>query len=164
MTPTGPSKQKAAGEHVHKTFPGGPSGPPGFFVERSDAAMKILIQCGAVGLAGSIGALLRFAVATLSGRLFSTGFPVGTFFINITGSLFLGWFLAAVQTRIVVSDTFRLAVATGFVGAYTTFSTYMFESNKLIDEGSGLQATVNLLGSMICGLAAVRLGMWLASR
>ena len=126
--------------------------------------MKFLIQCGAVGLAGSLGSVLRFAVATVSGRLFGTDFPVGTFIINITGSLLLGWFLAVIQSRIVVSDTFRLAVATGFVGAYTTFSTYMFESNKLIDEGSGLQATANLLGSMICGLAAVRLGMWLASR
>jgi CrcB protein len=123
--------------------------------------MKLLVQYFAVGLAGALGAMLRLLVATVSGRLFGTGFPVGTFIINITGSLFLGWFLAYIGNRAPVSDTTRLAVAVGFVGAYTTFSTFMYESNALIEGGLQIKATINLIGSLVIGLLAVRIGIWL---
>jgi fluoride exporter len=126
--------------------------------------MKLLIQYLVIGAAGSAGAMLRFFVATVCGRLFGTAFPYGTFIINITGSLFLGWFLTAIQERVDVSDTTRLAVAVGFVGAYTTFSTFAFESNRLLEDGSGIKAMVNILGSLLAGLVAVRLGVALASR
>jgi len=99
-------------------------------------------------------------VATLFGRL-NIRFPLGTLFINITGSLFLGWFLTYIGTRN-VSDTTRLAVGAGFVGAYTTFSTFMFESSRLDDEGATLEALVNLVGSLVLGIIAVRLGTMLA--
>lgn len=122
--------------------------------------MKVLIQYLAVAGAGALGAALRLFVATMSGRLFGTGFPVGTFIINITGSLFLGWFLAAIGNR-AVSETMRLAITVGFVGAYTTFSTFMYESNSLIEDGLQIKATMNLAGSLIVGLLAVRLGLWL---
>jgi len=122
--------------------------------------MKLLMQYLAVAGAGALGAVLRLFVATVSGRLFGTGFPAGTFIINITGSLFLGWFLAFVGNR-AVPDTLRLAIAVGFVGAYTTFSTFMYESNALIEDGLHIKATMNLAGSLIVGLLAVRLGIWL---
>ena len=126
--------------------------------------MKLLIQYLAVGAAGSAGAMFRFFMATFCGRLFGTSFPYGTFIINITGSLFLGWFLTAIRERVDVSDTIRLAVAVGFVGAYTTFSTFAFESNSLLEDGSWIKAMVNVLGSLLAGLVAVRLGVALASR
>lgn len=126
--------------------------------------MKILIQSLAIGAAGFIGALTRWGVAGLCGRWFPVRFPVGTFVINITGSFFLGWFLTYVGTRYPVSDTMRLAIATGFVGAYTTFSTFMYESSRLVDEGAGLEALVNLVGSLVVGLLAVRLGVIVARR
>ena len=84
--------------------------------------------------------------------------------INLTGSFFLGWFLTAAGQRFIVSDAIRLAIATGFVGAYTTFSTYMYESHSLLEEGSGLSAIFNILGSVLLGLIAVRLGVMLAAR
>jgi CrcB protein len=115
----------------------------------------------AIGGGGFIGALSRYFVATICGRWFGTAFPVGTFVINITGSLFLGWFLTVVSGRVVISDAMRLAVATGFVGAYTTFSTFMFESSTLLEDGSGIKAIVNLMGSLLIGLLAVRLGIYL---
>jgi len=124
--------------------------------------MKIFMQCLAIGAGGFAGALARFFVYTLCGRLFNTTFPVGTFVINITGSLFLGWFLAVAGGRVIVSETTRLAVATGFVGAYTTFSTFMYESNGLLEDGSGIKAIVNLVGSLLVGLIAVRVGIWIA--
>ncbi|HSU68118.1 MAG TPA: fluoride efflux transporter CrcB [Tepidisphaeraceae bacterium] len=122
----------------------------------------VLIQALAIGAGGFVGALTRWGVAVLFGRLFPVRFPIGTFFINITGSFFLGWFLTFVIFRYPVSDTTRLAIATGFVGAYTTFSTYMFESVQLSDQGATLEALVNLLGSVIVGVIAVKLGMIMA--
>jgi CrcB protein len=122
---------------------------------------QTLIQYLAIGAAGALGAMFRYFVANVCGRVFSTTFPVGTFVINITGSLLLGWFLAAIRDRAAVSDTLRLAVAVGFVGAYTTFSTFAFESNALLEDGAGLKAMGNLVGSVVLGLVAVRLGIWL---
>ena len=124
--------------------------------------MKLLVQCLAIGGGGFFGAIARFLVAIVCGRFFGAAFPVGTFAINISGSLFLGWFLAAFGGRLTISDTTRLAIATGFVGAYTTFSTFMYESNLLIEDGSGVKAIVNLLGSLLVGLLAVRFGAYLA--
>jgi CrcB protein len=123
--------------------------------------MKIVLwRYLAVGCAGFLGAIARVAVATLFGRM-NVRFPIGTLVINVTGSLFLGWFLTYVGMRN-ISDTTRLAIGAGFVGAYTTFSTFMYESTRLADEGAGIQATVNLIGSLILGLLAVRCGMMLA--
>jgi len=126
--------------------------------------MQFLMKCGVIALAGSVGAVLRFLVGQASGRLFNTGFPVGTFIINITGSLFLGWFMAYTANRTGISDNWKSAISVGFVGAYTTFSTYMYESNDLLRKGSELAAISNLMGSMFVGLLAVRLGIWLGSR
>ena len=124
----------------------------------------MLLQSLAIGAGGFAGALARWGVALLFGRMMNIRFPAGTFFINISGSLFLGWFLTIIGTRYPVSDTLRLAIATGFVGAYTTFSTFMYESIRLSDEGAGLEAMLNLLGSVVVGLIAVRLGMIIAQR
>src|SRR5579871_1638578 len=104
--------------------------------------MKVLVQYLAIGAAGSLGAMLRYAVSSLCGRLFRTEFPVGTLVINLTGSLLLGWFLAVIRERMPVSDTIRLAVAVGFIGTYTTFSTFAYESSSLLETGSGIKAVV----------------------
>lgn len=123
--------------------------------------MKVLLwRYMMIGAAGFVGAIARVLVATAFGR-FNTRFPLGTLVINISGSLFLGWFLTYVSGRN-VSDTTRLAIGAGFVGAYTTFSTFMYESSRLADEGAGLAAILNLLGSLLLGILAVRLGMALA--
>jgi CrcB protein len=126
--------------------------------------MKMLVECMAVGAAGSLGAILRLVVSRLCGLWFGTAFPVGTLVINLSGSLFLGWFLTMIAERYIVSDTLRAAVAVGFVGAYTTFSTFAYESNSLLEDGETLKAAANLIGSVVLGLVAVRLGIWLASR
>jgi CrcB protein len=120
----------------------------------------LIVRSVAIGIAGSVGALLRYFVAMGFGRL-NLRFPLGTFFVNITGCLFLGWF-SAYFLRHNISDTMRLAIGVGFVGAYTTFSTFMYESNRLADDGAGFAAIMNLLGSLILGIMAVRLGMMLA--
>jgi CrcB protein len=123
---------------------------------------QFVIPYLAIGLAGSLGAISRFVVASLCGRIFGTGFPVGTLVINISASILLGWFLAMTRNRIIVSDTVRLAIAVGFIGTYSTFSTFAFESSSLLDDGSGIKALLNMLGSLMGGIVAVRLGAALA--
>lgn len=120
----------------------------------------LLLRYLAVGGAGFVGAVVRVVIGQLFGRL-NIVFPLGTMFINLTGSFFLGWFATWAVGRN-VSDMTRLAIGAGFVGAYTTFSTYMFESNRLIEDHADYLAITNLLGSLVLGLIAVRLGVWLA--
>src|SRR5262245_43529574 len=107
--------------------------------------MKLIVQCLAVGGAGFFGAIARFLVALLCNSYFSA-FPVGTMVINLSGSFFLGWFATIFIERLAISDTLALAVATGFVGAYTTFSTWIYESDKLAKDGALTKAIVNVLG------------------
>lgn len=126
--------------------------------------MKVLIQSLAVGCAGFVGALARWGVGLWFARMFPMRFPLGTFVINITGSLFLGWFLTFATTRHFISPTLRLAIATGFVGAYTTFSTFMYDTAFLNEDGATFEAATNLVGSIVVGLLAVKLGMVLGRR
>jgi CrcB protein len=126
--------------------------------------MKLLVQYLAVAGGGAVGAVLRLVVAQVSGRCFGTSFPIGTLIINLSGSMFLGWFLTIISGRVIVSDTVRLAVGVGFVGAYTTFSTFMYESNSLLESGSGNKALLNLIGSVVLGMAAVWAGVRIGSR
>ena len=126
--------------------------------------MKLLINYLAVAGAGSLGAVARLFVGSICGRFFGNNFPIGTFIINITGSLFLGWFIAFAKQRSGISDTVFLAVAVGFVGAYTTFSTFMAESNSLLTLGSNAKAVTYLIGSIVIGLLAVRFGLWLDAK
>ena len=125
--------------------------------------MKLLAQCLAVGAAGFFGAVARFLVGLACGRAFAN-FPVGTLVINVTGSFVLGWLAAYASARVGFNETLRIAIGVGFVGAYTTFSTYMYESDALLRQGAWLKAVLNLAGSLLLGLLAVRLGAYVGSK
>lgn len=131
--------------------------------------MQVLVQIGLVAIGGALGSLLRWGVAVAFARFFGTAFPWGTFFINISGSLFLAWFSTMLTDRLLVNgegwiraDNLRLMIAVGFTGAYTTFSTFEYESNQLIQDGDGWKGLAYLIGSVALGLIAVRLGTSLA--
>lgn len=131
--------------------------------------MHAVVQAGLVAFGGALGSLLRWGVAVAFARWFGTAFPWGTFFINITGSLFLGWFSTMLADRLLANgagwirpDDLRLMIAVGFTGAYTTFSTFEYESNQLLQDGAGWKAFAYLIGSVVLGLIAVRLGAMLA--
>jgi fluoride exporter len=126
--------------------------------------MKTLWNYLAIGGAGFLGAISRYFVAQVCAGWFGKGFPIGTMVINLSGSFFLGWFATYASYRLMPNETLRLAVGVGFVGAYTTFSTYMYESDNLLRDGAINQALLNLVGSLVLGLIAVRAGWWLASR
>src|SRR5687767_9552160 len=115
-----------------------------------------------VGAAGSLGALCRFLVTPLVQRWSGNPtFPIGTLVVNVSGSFALGWFLAYASRRPDVSPNLRLAIAVGFLGAYTTFSTLMVDADALWRGGHGAKAVANIAASLALGLAAVRLGMLL---
>lgn len=131
--------------------------------------MHLFVQIVLVGLGGALGSLARWGTAVLFARWLGTAFPWGTFFINLTGSLFLGWFSTLLTDRLLGSgwswiraDDLRLMVAVGFTGAYTTFSTYEYEAHELFKDGDSLKGMGYLFGSMFLGLMAVRLGVTLA--
>jgi len=118
---------------------------------------KLLLLC----LAGSAGTLARYGFAGLVQRLFGTGFPIGTFVVNLTGCLLFGLVFGLFEDRIGLPGEVRFILLTGFMGAYTTFSTYMFESLGLLQHGQWLAAGVNIIGQTVAGLALTLLGMTL---
>jgi fluoride exporter len=125
--------------------------------------MSSLMPYVLVGGGGFIGAIARFLVARWVGVLVETRFPLGTFAINISGSFLLGVIGTIAAEKVVAnSDAIRLALGVGFLGAYTTFSTFEFETHALFEDGSWLTATTNMFASLFIGLVAVRVGIVLA--
>jgi CrcB protein len=121
---------------------------------------KYLILC----LAGSAGTLSRFWLGGVFQRIAGEGFPLGNFVVNMIGCLLFGLVYAIVENRSGLPGELRLYVLTGFMGAFTTFSSYMFESVALMQHGQWFAAGANILGQttlgvvcVVCGLAAGRL-------
>ncbi len=121
-----------------------------------------------VGAGGFVGAMARFEVGRWTGLLIETPFPLATFLINVSGSFLLGVLGTLVAARLSVpSETLRLALGVGFLGAFTTFSTFEYETHALLEEGSWLLAIGYVGASVSLGLFAVRAGIvvakpWLA--
>jgi fluoride exporter len=115
-----------------------------------------------IAAGAAVGASARYFLSTLVARDFSATFPYGTLLINITGSLVLGFFLVFSTERVLVDPRWRLLVAVGFCGSYTTFSSYAFESFTLMEQGQWLIMGLNILGSNVLCLAAVLAGAALA--
>ena len=107
-----------------------------------------------VGLGGFVGAVARYGVTLLVGAFWTREFPLATFLINVTGSFVLGLFSTLAAERLEVDPRLRLFVATGFVGAYTTFS--------LAESGAVWWGLLNVVTSVAAGYAAVQLGVRLA--
>ena len=116
-----------------------------------------------VGLGGFAGANARYLLGGWVASRFGATFPYGTYVINVTGSFILGFFLAFAEDRAWVAPSLRLLFAVGFVGAYTTFSTFEYESIRLLQERELLLAGLYLIGSVLTGGIAVVLGIALGS-
>jgi CrcB protein len=112
--------------------------------------------------AGAIGAPLRYVIDGAVQDRTEGAFPWGTFVINASGSLLLG-FLTGLALYHAFPDTPRIILGTGFCGAYTTFSTYGFETVRLLEEGATAEAFRNALGTLIVGAAAAAAGIALAA-
>ncbi len=115
-----------------------------------------------ISLGAMLGANARYWIGNVVARKLGASFPYGTLIINITGSLLLGFFLTLATERLSLDPRWRLLIAVGFLGAYTTFSTYTYESLSLIQSGQWALGIFNSLGSVILGVGAVGLGIYLA--
>jgi fluoride exporter len=124
-----------------------------------------VLQVLFVALGGAIGSAARYLVGGWFAARFGAAFPYGTFVVNVTGSFIVGLFLAYTQERVSLSPYWRLFFAVGFVGGYTTFSTYEYESVRLLQDGEMLLAAVYLMGSVVTGgvaaIAGIALGSWI---
>ena len=112
----------------------------------------------AVGLGGFLGALARYGVNLAVARAWAGPFPLGTFVINVSGSFALGFLASVAAERLGIGPTWRLLIGTGFLGAFTTFSTFEYETHRLVESGAWAWAAANVLASVGAGLLAVRLG------
>jgi fluoride exporter len=116
----------------------------------------------AIAVAGAAGALARYGIANVALRRHSHGFPWGTFLVNVSGAFALGLIITLAAQRWEISDWLRSAVTIGFLGSYTTFSTFSLDTYRLAAERELGVAAANVVGSCVAALAAVYLGIVLA--
>jgi CrcB protein len=117
----------------------------------------VAIWVGVV-LIGGIGSVLRFLVDRSVSRRISSSFPFGTLAVNLSGAFILG-----ILGGLGLNPTVALLAGTAFVGAYTTFSTWMLETQRLGEERQVATAAANIVVSVILGLAMAALGLWIGS-
>ncbi len=110
-----------------------------------------------IAVAGALGALARYGLDAAIGRR-SGAFPWGILVVNVTGAFLIGVLVEALEPRFEDSWV-RLTVITGFLGAYTTFSTFSLDTYRLLEGGHPGQAAFNAVGTLVAGLIAVWLGL-----
>jgi len=117
----------------------------------------LIISLGAI-----IGANARYLVSRYAVKLLGPVFPYGTLFINLTGSLIVGFFVIWTSERVFVDPRWRLLVIVGFCGSFTTFSSYAYESMAYFEQGQWLLMWTNVITNNVLCLVAVLAGMALA--
>jgi CrcB protein len=115
----------------------------------------------AIGLAGALGALSRYGLQSLVNEVAGRPSIAGTLIANLTGAFLLGLIVAATEDRLALSSVTRAAVTVGFLGSYTTFSTFMFESVTRLEGGETLLVFGYIAGSIVLGLALAYAGLQL---
>lgn len=116
-------------------------------------------QILAIALGGSVGAVTRFLVANGIYAILGRSFPHGTLFVNVSGSFLMGLLTELMLQRFALAAEYRAAILVGFLGAYTTFSTFALETLYLFEEGSLLKAFLNIFLSVALCLAGVWFGL-----
>jgi fluoride exporter len=112
-----------------------------------------------VGIGGFLGAIARFWLGGYIGNRMGTRFPYGTFIINCSGSFVIGFIVTLLAERAHWSPNWRYLIPIGFVGAYTTFSTFEYETFRALQEGSVIIAGLNVVASVLVGFIAVWVGV-----
>jgi len=115
-----------------------------------------------IGFFGGLGCVARFLTSEWTYQLVGRSLPFGTLAVNVVGSFLLGFLMTFGLRSTLLSADLRLALGVGFLGGFTTFSTFSYETVKLLEEGSIWQAGANILLNLLLCLLAVLLGVWLA--
>lgn len=115
-----------------------------------------------IALGGALGALARYEVAAIIQTRIPAGFPWGTFVVNISGCLVMGVATTLLAERLLIHPNWRFLIPIGFIGAYTTFSTFEMETFRAVTEGAWLVGALNVIGSVVAGYIALWLGVLLA--
>jgi CrcB protein len=115
-----------------------------------------------ISLGAIFGANFRYFISRIITRFSSTSFPYGTLFINVTGSLLLGFFLIWTTERVLADPRWRLLVAIGFCASYTTFSSYAFETMSYFEQGHWVLFATNILANNVLCLGAILVGAMIA--
>lgn len=111
-----------------------------------------------IGLAGAMGAVTRYLLSSFVTGLFGAAFPWGTFLVNAAGCFLFGVAVGLADHFELVSDTARLILLTGFMGAFTTFSTFIFDIHILFAESRWMPGLFNMTGQIMIGLICLRVG------
>ncbi|MGB2629590.1 MAG: fluoride efflux transporter CrcB [Candidatus Acidiferrum sp.] len=122
--------------------------------------MKLLL----IAVFGAIGTLARYGLQGLIQTRVGSTFPYGTLVINLTGCFFLGLLGQIMLNRVIVSPELRVAIAIGFFGGYTTFSSFGWETAKMLEAGEWLWASTYVAASVLFGLVLSVAGIRLAGR
>jgi CrcB protein len=112
----------------------------------------------AVGVGGFVGSIARFWLAVYVGQRMGTRFPYGTFLINISGSFFIGLIMTILTEKTHLSPTYRYLIPIGFIGGYTTFSTFEYETLRAIQDGQFAIGLLNIVLSVLVGFLMVWTG------
>lgn len=115
----------------------------------------------AIALGGAAGALSRHFVASAVSRWAGSGFPFGTMTVNVLGSLLMGLLITLLAHRFEATPELRALITVGFLGSFTTFSTYSMETVLLVERGDLQAAALYAFGSLAVGVLALVAGMWL---
>lgn len=124
----------------------------------SDDRISIFARLLLLAVAGSAGTLARYGLAGIAQRITGDAFPWGTFFVNILGSFLFGAIWTASTERNLLSPDARFYILTGFMGAFTTFSTLMYESGRYLQQGQPLMYLANAGGQLLVGTIGLFLG------
>ena len=115
-----------------------------------------------IAAGGALGSIARYWVGSTIGSRMGTRFPYGTFVINLTACIIIGFSLTYLGKRVELNPAWRYLLPVGFIGAYSTFSTYEWETLSTLRSGAFAMAALYAVGSLILGLAATWLGAVLA--
>ena len=118
-----------------------------------------MTQLFAIAAGGAVGAVLRFLMSTGIYRVVGRYFPYGTMAVNVIGSFFIGLMFILMIERLSLTPEWRAGILVGLIGAFTTFSTFSFETLALLEEGELLKSVMNVLLSVVLCLGATWVGM-----
>jgi len=115
-------------------------------------------------IGGAVGTIARYLLGGVIYRLMGTGFPYGTLVVNVSGCFILGVLASLADKKFILGPDARLLLMIGFCGAFTTFSTLIFESDSLVRNGQVVRAFTNIFASVILGFILFRVGGLLGER